>query len=685
MDTQPSSPKGQLRKDKKIFVRGADTIIRISPNAVILQTSREEGITIPDDMDEFEKVDVKAEDEERESGSASKTNRVEEEGATEEGDVKEERTSSAKIQTGDVISDDQLRELSRHLGKEWRTLALIHLGISNTDVDTITRNTSDLPDSIFRMLSLWRSRQGSNATVENLVDKLKLAVQDKSKWEFLLNSETEEAGEEDASNDPSQGNIASSVSKENPEPFEATFSGSDPLLTPPKEIPSLLLEDLDETNDQSGERAGDGRLSDERQSANVEKRDPIIGSDKSTDDKTLEDIERVSAVFAGFAEDKKDEFTSLGASMGELLQKILTLDHENKRLKTQIQNYKEQRPSEAAASGTEKNDTSCQTKEQDDDAKTQRKNYLQVKRHLQEALNANRDWEDFARKQRDESEAKIKEMKTVIEVLEEKLKMAESSSSDASRQLDSILNATETQASQIEEDNIKLRSENKELQEKLQRLAEEKRKVERFSKGLLKGTVGVESNLVPTRKEKDEKRAGRPTDITRQADPEHLRYGVGRKHHELDSYHELMEKVKTQAKPPPNAFEGYEKQKTSRPETVKGSSKQAKKGSSTADDILFLKEQVAQYQEDFQRERIDRERAASELESLRRELQETKLLLAIQRDEFPAPKAHKAKSTDRETEERIQKGIRYLDPDEVARLRNQSRGREQHYVFGDRY
>lgn len=101
MDSQPSSPKGQLRKDRKIFLKGADTIIRISPNTVILQTSREEGLTFPDDMDEFEKVDVTEEDNERESGSATKTSRVEKEGATEEEGVKEGRTSPAKIQTGE--------------------------------------------------------------------------------------------------------------------------------------------------------------------------------------------------------------------------------------------------------------------------------------------------------------------------------------------------------------------------------------------------------------------------------------------------------------------------------------------------------------------------------------------------------------------------------------------------------
>lgn len=53
-------------------------------------------------------------------------------------------------------------------------------------------------------------------------------------------------------------------------------------------------------------------------------------------DGTLEDIERLSAVYTGFAEENKDQLTSIGIAMGDTLQKILKLDHENKKLKVRV-------------------------------------------------------------------------------------------------------------------------------------------------------------------------------------------------------------------------------------------------------------------------------------------------------------------------------------------------------------
>lgn len=59
----------------------------------------------------------------------------------------------------------------------------------------------------------------------------------------------------------------------------------------------------------------------------------LTDESKDEDGTMQKDIERLTAVYTGFAEEKKDQFTSIGTSLGDILQKVLTLDHENKKQK----------------------------------------------------------------------------------------------------------------------------------------------------------------------------------------------------------------------------------------------------------------------------------------------------------------------------------------------------------------
>ncbi|WP_411024626.1 hypothetical protein, partial [Salmonella sp. s55962] len=121
-----------------------------------------------------------------------------------------------------------------------------------------------------------------------------------------------------------------------------------------------------------------------------------------------------------------------------------------------------------------------------DDFQKQRNNYLKVKGHLKEAIEANREWEAFGRKQRDKHKKELREKAAIINSLQGRLEIAESSSSDQSRQMDSILNATESQVTEMQAELERLRAERSELKERLRRLIEEKRQVEQLSKDLLK-------------------------------------------------------------------------------------------------------------------------------------------------------------------------------------------------------
>lgn len=49
MEGEPASPRSKLLE--QIYVRGSDTVIRISDDAVIVKTTREGGIRLPDDLE----------------------------------------------------------------------------------------------------------------------------------------------------------------------------------------------------------------------------------------------------------------------------------------------------------------------------------------------------------------------------------------------------------------------------------------------------------------------------------------------------------------------------------------------------------------------------------------------------------------------------------------------------------
>ncbi|KAI8503489.1 hypothetical protein Bbelb_184600 [Branchiostoma belcheri] len=70
------------------------------------------------------------------------------------------------------VTEKQLNTLAGNLGLEWEDLA-IHLDMKKADVDRFkAENPFNMRSQAFSMLVAWKARQGTNATVRELVDKL---------------------------------------------------------------------------------------------------------------------------------------------------------------------------------------------------------------------------------------------------------------------------------------------------------------------------------------------------------------------------------------------------------------------------------------------------------------------------------------------------------------------------------
>ena len=68
-----------------------------------------------------------------------------------------------------------IRELSDHIGEDWKALAR-SLGLKKTDIDAISHdNQGSLKEQIYQFFEKWKQRNGRNATVQQLVDGLRKA------------------------------------------------------------------------------------------------------------------------------------------------------------------------------------------------------------------------------------------------------------------------------------------------------------------------------------------------------------------------------------------------------------------------------------------------------------------------------------------------------------------------------
>ena len=76
---------------------------------------------------------------------------------------------------GLVDLDAFIKELSKHIGIDWKALAR-ELGLPKTDVDAIKYdNHLSMKDQIFGSFYKWKQQEGKDASVQKLIDGLKAA------------------------------------------------------------------------------------------------------------------------------------------------------------------------------------------------------------------------------------------------------------------------------------------------------------------------------------------------------------------------------------------------------------------------------------------------------------------------------------------------------------------------------
>ena len=72
-----------------------------------------------------------------------------------------------------ILTLDFIKELSKHIGSDWKVLAR-SLGLEKTDIDAVSYdNQGSLQEQIYQFFEKWKQRNGRNATVEQLVDGLR--------------------------------------------------------------------------------------------------------------------------------------------------------------------------------------------------------------------------------------------------------------------------------------------------------------------------------------------------------------------------------------------------------------------------------------------------------------------------------------------------------------------------------
>ena len=92
-------------------------------------------------------------------------------------DVKKQASSiyDSCASVGLVDLDAFIKELSNHIGVDWKALAR-ELGLSKTDTDAIEYdNHMSMKDQIFGFFFKWKQQEGKNASVQKLIDGLKAA------------------------------------------------------------------------------------------------------------------------------------------------------------------------------------------------------------------------------------------------------------------------------------------------------------------------------------------------------------------------------------------------------------------------------------------------------------------------------------------------------------------------------
>nr|XP_033815470.1 caspase recruitment domain-containing protein 8 isoform X2 [Geotrypetes seraphini] len=92
---------------------------------------------------------------------------------TEEEFVNKRARLNSDDETHCTITDQQLMDLAKKLGKEWPVLGVSYLGINMNEIEHIKYKNEELTIQKFKMLALWREKSQKNGTIKNLHNCLK--------------------------------------------------------------------------------------------------------------------------------------------------------------------------------------------------------------------------------------------------------------------------------------------------------------------------------------------------------------------------------------------------------------------------------------------------------------------------------------------------------------------------------
>lgn len=124
---EPASPRSKLLE--QIYVRGSDTVIRISEDAVIVTTTREGGIRLPDDMIEVSQEDAVGEKETSADPEDPSTHPDDDQDPTK---TIEER--STEIPSAMLGKKNPLKVEPSSISKTFHRLKLLHIAIPSEEV-----------------------------------------------------------------------------------------------------------------------------------------------------------------------------------------------------------------------------------------------------------------------------------------------------------------------------------------------------------------------------------------------------------------------------------------------------------------------------------------------------------------------------------------------------------------------
>lgn len=394
-----------------------------------------------------------------------------------------------------------------------------------------------------------------------------------------------------------------------------------------------------------------------------------------------------------------EDISSLSANLKDFLPKILRVDIENKRLKETVAHLEEelakyknvkQRLSEPRRKA--ETDSSQSKKDHElpdgDSSRRQQEELLKMRKQLKKAIDANQAWSNYSNDQLKIHLRQLHANDETVRKLQEKLNSVKAEASSHEQQYKTRIAQLDSDIKEHKDKLEEIQSENNNIMDRNQQLEAEQRKVRKLAKGLIKEKEDLKKETERMKLEIDEltlaedkisRHGEAKSNGTTSSTSTNLSHPLRNVESAMDK-EDLTEAEKeefTKSKPD-NPDSGVSTGTCSPTDSNEGATRTT---DNTTDAIFILQEQVNQFKEDFNRERQDRERAFGEIDKLKKELENTKLLLHQQSEPATKKKSKNVAAlfSSKQKKKKEQQGaaFEYMSPDEVAALQRQRATRDQ--------